>query len=157
MGNDTPAFILALLTAGGGITGYIRTGSIPSIAAGCTVGALVHLPSLPFHHIHHITLTNPHPSPQTVRPRRLPSPKTSTVRYRTRAAGVSGVGGEFYPQSDSVGETVACGVECAGAVRAGAVWECVEGGGGEVRDGGMEEGGGGRVDGIKVGAGMRTL
>ena len=33
----------------------------------------------------------------------------------------------------------------------------MEGGGGEVRDGGMEEGGGGRVDGIKVGAGMRTL
>ncbi|MCJ1418728.1 hypothetical protein MMC32_005079 [Xylographa parallela] len=40
MGQDTPAYILAALTAGGGITGYIRTGSIPSIAAGCTVGAL---------------------------------------------------------------------------------------------------------------------
>ncbi|MCJ1228389.1 hypothetical protein MMC12_005050 [Toensbergia leucococca] len=36
----TSAFALALLTAGGGITGYIRTGSIPSIAAGVTVGAL---------------------------------------------------------------------------------------------------------------------
>ncbi|MCJ1409716.1 hypothetical protein MMC19_003798 [Ptychographa xylographoides] len=40
MGNDTPAYILAALTAGGGITGYARTGSIPSIAAGVTVGAL---------------------------------------------------------------------------------------------------------------------
>ncbi|MCJ1353355.1 MAG: hypothetical protein MMC33_003341 [Icmadophila ericetorum] len=40
MGNDTPAFALALLTAGGGITGYARTGSIPSVVAGCTVGAL---------------------------------------------------------------------------------------------------------------------
>jgi len=34
------AYILAALTAGGGITGYVRTGSVPSIAAGCTVGAL---------------------------------------------------------------------------------------------------------------------
>lgn len=37
----TQAFLLALLTAGGGLTGYIRTGSIPSVAAGMTVGALV--------------------------------------------------------------------------------------------------------------------
>ncbi|MCJ1272586.1 hypothetical protein MMC21_000372 [Puttea exsequens] len=35
------AFLLALLTAGGGLTGYIRTGSVPSVAAGMTVGALV--------------------------------------------------------------------------------------------------------------------
>ena len=35
------ALILGALTAGGGITGYVRTGSIPSIAAGLTVGALV--------------------------------------------------------------------------------------------------------------------
>lgn len=38
---STQAFLLACLTAGGGITGYARTGSIPSIAAGVTVGALV--------------------------------------------------------------------------------------------------------------------
>ncbi|KAI4265940.1 MAG: hypothetical protein L6R38_009067 [Xanthoria sp. 2 TBL-2021] len=42
---STQAFLLACLTAGGGITGYARTGSIPSIAAGVTVGALVHSPS----------------------------------------------------------------------------------------------------------------
>lgn len=35
------ALILGALTAGGGITGYARTGSVPSIAAGVTVGALV--------------------------------------------------------------------------------------------------------------------
>lgn len=34
------AYLLASLTAGGGTMGYIRTGSIPSVAAGCTVGAL---------------------------------------------------------------------------------------------------------------------
>ena len=33
-------YILATLTAGGGTIGYLRTGSIPSVAAGCTVGAL---------------------------------------------------------------------------------------------------------------------
>ncbi|KAL6715750.1 hypothetical protein ACLMJK_006711 [Lecanora helva] len=37
---STQAFLLALLTAGGGLTGYIRTGSVPSVAAGMTVGAL---------------------------------------------------------------------------------------------------------------------
>ena len=38
------ALVLGALTAGGGITGYVRTGSVPSIAAGCTVGLLVRLP-----------------------------------------------------------------------------------------------------------------
>jgi hypothetical protein len=40
-GIETPAFILGALTAGGGTFGYIKTGSVPSIAAGVTVGALV--------------------------------------------------------------------------------------------------------------------
>jgi len=40
MGIETPAYILGALTAGGGTMGYIRTGSIPSIAAGVTVGTL---------------------------------------------------------------------------------------------------------------------
>ncbi|KAH3914473.1 hypothetical protein HBI56_094450 [Parastagonospora nodorum] len=34
------ALILGALTAGGGITGYVRTGSLPSVIAGVTVGAL---------------------------------------------------------------------------------------------------------------------
>jgi len=38
---DQIALFLGALTAGGGITGYIRTGSIPSVVAGVTVGALV--------------------------------------------------------------------------------------------------------------------
>jgi len=46
MGNETPAFILGALTAGGGITGYVRTGSVPSIVAGVTVGALYGLGGL---------------------------------------------------------------------------------------------------------------
>jgi uncharacterized membrane protein (UPF0136 family) len=35
------ALLLGALTAGGGITGYVRTGSVPSVAAGVTVGGLV--------------------------------------------------------------------------------------------------------------------
>ncbi|KAF1912393.1 transmembrane proteins 14C-domain-containing protein [Ampelomyces quisqualis] len=34
------ALLLGTLTAGGGITGYVRTGSLPSVVAGVTVGAL---------------------------------------------------------------------------------------------------------------------
>ncbi|KAI1172455.1 transmembrane proteins 14C-domain-containing protein [Nemania sp. FL0916] len=34
------AYILGALTAGGGTMGYVRTGSVPSIAAGVTVGLL---------------------------------------------------------------------------------------------------------------------
>lgn len=50
---ENVAFILSALTAGGGITGYARTGSIPSVTAGVAVGALVstslfHIPEL--HH-----------------------------------------------------------------------------------------------------------
>ncbi|KAF2001195.1 hypothetical protein P154DRAFT_521914 [Amniculicola lignicola CBS 123094] len=37
---DNIALVLGTLTAGGGITGFVRTGSIPSIAAGVTVGTL---------------------------------------------------------------------------------------------------------------------
>ncbi|EME38306.1 hypothetical protein DOTSEDRAFT_39346 [Dothistroma septosporum NZE10] len=40
MSLSTIALILGALTAGGGITGYVRTGSIPSVAAGVTVGSL---------------------------------------------------------------------------------------------------------------------
>jgi len=46
MSTSTSAFILAALTAGGGITGYVRTGSVPSIAAGVTVGTLYGLGGL---------------------------------------------------------------------------------------------------------------
>lgn len=38
--SEIPALILGALTSIGGVTGYVRTGSIPSIAAGLTVGAL---------------------------------------------------------------------------------------------------------------------
>ncbi|KAI1265995.1 transmembrane proteins 14C-domain-containing protein [Xylariaceae sp. FL1019] len=34
------AYLLGALTAGGGTMGYVRTGSVPSIAAGMTVGLL---------------------------------------------------------------------------------------------------------------------
>ncbi|KAI1809612.1 transmembrane proteins 14C-domain-containing protein [Poronia punctata] len=34
------AYVLGALTAGGGTMGYVRTGSVPSVAAGVTVGLL---------------------------------------------------------------------------------------------------------------------
>jgi len=40
MGLELPSYILAVLTASGGIAGYARTRSVPSIVAGCTVGIL---------------------------------------------------------------------------------------------------------------------
>ncbi|ESZ97949.1 putative UPF0136 membrane protein [Sclerotinia borealis F-4128] len=40
MGIEIPAYILGALTAGGGTMGYVKSGSIPSIAAGLTVGSL---------------------------------------------------------------------------------------------------------------------
>ncbi|KAH8890880.1 TMEM14-domain-containing protein [Thozetella sp. PMI_491] len=40
MGLELPAYILGALTASGGIMGYARTGSVPSIVAGVTVGIL---------------------------------------------------------------------------------------------------------------------
>jgi uncharacterized membrane protein (UPF0136 family) len=45
--DETPAYILGALTSVGGVTGYVRTGSVPSIVAGLTVGALVWAISLP--------------------------------------------------------------------------------------------------------------
>ncbi|KAL1844822.1 hypothetical protein VTK73DRAFT_1730 [Phialemonium thermophilum] len=40
MGLETQSYILAALTASGGIIGFARTGSIPSVVAGCSVGIL---------------------------------------------------------------------------------------------------------------------
>ncbi|KAI9828626.1 MAG: hypothetical protein M1832_001729 [Thelocarpon impressellum] len=40
MAPYTPAYVLAALTAAGGVTGFARTGSLPSLIAGCTVGLL---------------------------------------------------------------------------------------------------------------------
>ncbi|KAI0136458.1 upf0136 domain-containing protein [Xylariales sp. AK1849] len=37
---DTIAYVLGGLTAGGGTIGFLKTGSVPSVAAGCTVGLL---------------------------------------------------------------------------------------------------------------------
>ncbi|KAL2756828.1 hypothetical protein ACRALDRAFT_1062514 [Sodiomyces alcalophilus JCM 7366] len=37
---QTPSYILGALTATGGIIGFLKTRSLPSIIAGCTVGLL---------------------------------------------------------------------------------------------------------------------
>ncbi|KAH9909034.1 transmembrane proteins 14C-domain-containing protein [Xylariomycetidae sp. FL2044] len=40
MGIENIAYLLGALTAGGGTMGFVKTGSVPSIAAGWTVGLL---------------------------------------------------------------------------------------------------------------------
>ncbi|EGO53748.1 hypothetical protein NEUTE1DRAFT_97226, partial [Neurospora tetrasperma FGSC 2508] len=40
MGLELPAYVLSALTVTGGIAGYARTKSKPSIIAGCAVGLL---------------------------------------------------------------------------------------------------------------------
>ncbi|KAI5866965.1 TMEM14-domain-containing protein [Durotheca rogersii] len=40
MSLEIIAYVLGALTASGGTIGYVRTGSVPSIAAGLTVGVL---------------------------------------------------------------------------------------------------------------------
>jgi len=40
MGIENVAYFVGALTAGGGTFGYIKTGSVPSITAGLTVGTL---------------------------------------------------------------------------------------------------------------------
>jgi uncharacterized membrane protein (UPF0136 family) len=37
---STISYVIAAMTAGGGIMGYAKTRSVPSIVAGCTVGFL---------------------------------------------------------------------------------------------------------------------
>ncbi|ORY65976.1 transmembrane protein 14C [Pseudomassariella vexata] len=39
-GLETIAYVLGALTAGGGTMGFVKTGSLPSVAAGWTVGLL---------------------------------------------------------------------------------------------------------------------
>ncbi|RKF60541.1 TMEM14 protein-like protein [Erysiphe neolycopersici] len=39
-GQETPAYILGFLTASGGLYGYVKTGSIPSVTAGVLIGLL---------------------------------------------------------------------------------------------------------------------
>jgi hypothetical protein len=85
---DTVALILGTLTAGGGITGYARTGSVPSIAAGVTVGALVCPHSTYNPHPVLVIVRNNHLIIQLtsplVHPRRLAYPLSRPVRCRTR-------------------------------------------------------------------------
>ncbi|KAL8304052.1 hypothetical protein RB597_004620 [Gaeumannomyces tritici] len=40
MGLEVVAYVLSGLTASGGIMGYVKSGSLPSMIAGCSVGLL---------------------------------------------------------------------------------------------------------------------
>lgn len=54
-GLELPAYFIGALCAGGGTYGYIKTGSVPSVTAGVTVGALVRS-SEPFKDIRPLTV-----------------------------------------------------------------------------------------------------
>ncbi|KAL8907158.1 MAG: hypothetical protein Q9207_001580 [Kuettlingeria erythrocarpa] len=139
------AFILAALTAGGGITGYARTGSIPSIAAGVTVGALVRrLSSLRFPNptcsvvtpsIHSntrasVSTTGPLTDGmrvKTVRTRRSARSKPAALRLGTCARGFVYTGRIVVSQGGEDDEAVADWVECRGGIRAVQVRDAVAG------------------------------
>ncbi|KAI4226336.1 MAG: hypothetical protein LQ349_006895 [Xanthoria aureola] len=129
---STQAFLLACLTAGGGITGYARTGSIPSIAAGVTVGALVYSPSpLPVSAIQ--------PAPPNIkwlllRSRRFTATEPATLRRGIGLAGFGDLGGEFGATGDQDDETFAHWVEYGGGFWAVSIWDVVEWEGDGVKD-----------------------
>lgn len=97
--SETPAYIISALTSIGGVTGYVRTGSVPSIAAGLTVGALVCIPV----HLFPLTYLSPRLRLvlthicQIVRPGRLPHLETPTIRCRTRLARIRHPSRQQYP------------------------------------------------------------
>lgn len=84
---DYTSFVLAALTAGGGIMGYAKTRSLPSIIAGCSVGALCTIPT-PRETILRQGLTTcsrwpwriSHPEPASLRRRALP-PRLDCSRW----------------------------------------------------------------------------
>jgi hypothetical protein len=118
---DTVALILGALTAGGGITGYARTGSVPSIAAGVTVGSLVCPHSIYNPHpvlvtIHNNRLTIQLTSPP-VHPRRLAHPLSRPVRCRTCTPSFHHSRWKFDPPRTEDAEAASGWTERFGAIR----------------------------------------
>jgi hypothetical protein len=138
---DTSALILGALTAGGGITGYARTGSVPSIAAGVTVGSLVC-------HQFHRSPSDPSSLSQTTPPtnfqlhKQVPNvlpvytrwpahPLARPIRCRTRAPGLYYPRWKLDPPCGEDTEASPGWIECFGALWAVGFWDGVPEGNGE--------------------------
>jgi len=110
----------------GGIIGYARTGSVPSIAAGLTVGALVSLPpSLHSSSCHRPFARSPSciqerilTNVQIVRSRRLSHSEETAIRHRASAPSISAAGWIIYPQGDQDWKAASDRTGCAGCHRA---------------------------------------
>jgi hypothetical protein len=117
--TSTSAFILAALTAGGGITGYVRTGSVPSIAAGVTVGTLV-FPS--FLYASFVARSHLH----LVRSRWPSHSKPPAIWRRTRPSRLHSPGWIFHSSRTQVPEAIASWFEFIGFVRLVHLWQCLQ-------------------------------
>lgn len=137
----TAALILGALTAGGGITGYVRTGSVPSIAAGVTVGSLVcphstappsHPSSIPYTpHPTNLQLHEQVPNDLPVHTRRPAHPLARPIRCRTRAPSLYHPRWKLDPPCAEDTEASPGWIECFGALWAVGLWDGVPEGNGE--------------------------
>lgn len=112
---DNIGLILGALTAGGGITGYVRTGSVPSVAAGVSVGTLVRYDSLPAIAVIALTL-------QIVHSRRPPHPQCPALRRRTRPPRIHRARWKFVSSCTEDSEAATHRIEFVGRVWSVCLW-----------------------------------
>ena len=100
----------------------MRTGSVPSIAAGLTVGALVStMQEL------RTTFDLSTNTSFAVRTRRLSDPEETPLWYRTRSPGKRGPGRKQHSPSDQDGQAPTRRIEHTGCDRLGGVWQGLAG------------------------------
>jgi uncharacterized membrane protein (UPF0136 family) len=119
-GIETPAFILGALTAGGGTFGYIKTGSVPSIAAGITVGVLVSR----FTYI--TSRCRGTTNSLQVSHRWLPHPNQAAIWSRARTPCLNRPCWFLYPKSFEEPKASAYGIELTSALWPLYIWQCIQ-------------------------------
>lgn len=99
--------------------GYVRTGSVPSIAAGLTVGALVSLCAF------HAPTSNA--DSRVVRSRWLQNPKETAIRHRACPNCFDYTRGKQHSSCDQDRKAASCWPQCAGRKWTVCVWKSVYG------------------------------